>query len=336
VGWLGKALGPMAAVPSTTADDATLANPGFELDLASWLFATTSGAGMTRDATAAAVGTASAKIHVTSTQNGVMGARLTSVGYNVYWPNAHYVATFWARASVARAIQVAAVDPISGATFGSGDINVDATWRRFQVPLDNAGQVIAALQFRVGGTASDVWIDDAHFYRTGINVYRRDFERGVVLVNPNAEPLPVLLDQTCRRIQGTVDPANDGSAMTTATVPGWDALFLLKASALVDAPAPPLVGAQALAFAGAAPNPSSPGASCNIRLAGTRTGTLRVHIYDASGRIVRTLFDGVAAAGPRAFAWDGRDQRGALCARGLYFVRAEQGAAVTTRKLVRA
>ena len=335
-GWLGRALGPMVAIPSTTPDDATLPNPGFEADLSSWLFATTAGATVTRDPATPAVGAASAKIHVGSAANGFLGAKLTTLGYNVYWPNAHYVATFWARSSVPRTIQVAAVDPITAATYASGDVALDATWRRFQVPLDNAGQVIAALQFRVGGTASDVWIDDAHFYRTGINLYRREFERGVVLVNPNAEPLPVLLDQTCRRIQGTVDPANDGSALTTATVPGWDALFLIKASALVDAAPPVTEDTPVFALAGAAPNPASPGASCTIRLAGARAGDLRVRVYDAAGRHVRTLFDGVAEAGPRAFAWDGRDARGAVCARGLYFVRAEQQGAVVTRKLVRA
>ena len=42
------------------------------------------------------------------------------------------------------------------------------------------------------------------------------------------------------------------------------------------------------------------------------------------------------AAGPHAFSWDGRDAHGAVCARGLYFVRAEQAGAVVTRKLVRA
>ena len=314
VGWLGKALGPMTAVPSTTADDATLPNPGFELDLGSWLFATSAGATAVRDPANPAVGNASAKLHVPIAQNGVKAATLTTLGYNVYLLNAHYMATFWARASVARSLQVAAVDPISGATYAAGDVNVDPTWRRFQVPLDNAGQVIAALQFRAGGTASDVWIDDAHFYRTGINLYRRDFERGVVLVNPNADALPVLLDQTCRRIQGTIDPANDGSTLTTATVPGWDALFLIKGSALVDA-GPPDAPREELAFAGAAPNLSAPGATCTIRLAGAGAGDLRVLLFDASGRLVRTLFDSRAEAGPRALAWGGLDSRGASCPR---------------------
>ena len=180
-----------------------------------------------------------------------------------------------------------------------------------------------------------MWIDDAHFYRTGINVYRREFERGIVLVNPSSDPMPVLLEQPCRRIQGVVDPANDGSLLTTATVPGWDALFLLKASVLVAAPSPVPDGG-AIALDGAFPNPAAPGASCTIRLAASHPGALKIRVYDAAGRLVRTLFEGDVPGGARAFAWDGRDEHGAIAARGLYFVRAEQGGTVVTKKLVRA
>ena len=334
VGWLGKALGPMVAIPSATTDDATQANPGFELDLSSWNFSTSVGATVARDATTAAIGSASAVVHVPNAGNGIKAATLTSSGANVYWPNAHYVATFWARASVARQIDVAAVDPLGRGTYATGTVSIDPTWRHFQVSLDNPGQVLASLEFRVGGTASDVWIDDAHFYRTGINLYRRDFERGIVLVNPTADAVPVLLEQTYRRIQGTVDPANDGGTLTTATVPGWDALFLMRGTTLLDAPAPD--EHEAFAFVGAFPNPAPPGAACTIRLAGAQAGPLRVRVYDAAGRLVRTVFDGVAQGGTRAISWDGRDEHGATAARGLYFVRAEQGGVMVTRKLVRA
>jgi hypothetical protein len=196
---------------------------------------------------------------------------------------------------------------------------------------DNA---IASLQFRVGGTTSDVWIDDAHFVRTGVNVYRRDFEHGIVLVNPNADAMPVLLDQTYRRILGTVDPANDGSAFSQTSVPGTDALFLLRATSLIDAGT--AGAATRLAFASVAPNPSPLGRTCTVRLAGARSGPLKVSVYDAAGRHVRDLFDGTAEAGTRTLLWDGADGNGRLVPRGLYFLRAEQAGVVATRKLVRA
>jgi molybdopterin converting factor small subunit len=331
VGWLGKALGPMTAIPTITTDDATQANPGFELDLTGWTFGSTVGATVARDLVNPGVGTASAKVHVPA-----LGATtLTSVDVNVYWPNSHYVASFWARSSAPRALEVAAVDPVRSTTNASGIVSTDATWRHFEVPLDNPLDVISAVQFRCGGAVGDVWIDDVHFYRTGINVYRRDFERGIVLVNPNGEAMPVLLEQVYRRIQGMVDPANDGSSLTTATIPGYDALFLIRGSALVGAADEPRE-AGTFAFSGAYPNPAPTGAACTIRLAGAQAGPLHVAVFDAAGRLVRTVFDGEGAAGPRAFSWDGKDEQGTPVARGLYFVRAAQGSVVITRKLVRA
>jgi len=334
-GWLGKALGPMVTVPTLTIDDAAAANPGFELDLSGWMFATNAGATLVRDPVSPAVGAASAKVHVPSAAGGLAGATLSTADANVYWPNSHYVATFWARASSPRTLQVVAVDPINRTTYAYVDVALNTAWQHFEVSLDNPGQVIAQLQFRCGGTAGDVWIDEAHFYRTGISIYRRDFERGTVLVNPNAEPMSVLLEQPFRRILGTIDPANDGSLVSTTIVPGRDALFLLKASVLVAAPSP-VVDGGAIALDGAFPNPAAPGASCTIRLAASYPGALKIRVYDAAGRLVRTLFEGDVPGGARAFAWDGRDEHGAIAARGLYFVRAEQGGTVVTKKLVRA
>jgi len=59
-------------------------------------------------------------------------------------------------------------------------------------------------------------------------------------------------------------------------------------------------------------------------------------VYDARGRRVRLLFDGAAEPGMRALEWDGRDEHGQSAPPGLYFLRAAQGDAVATRKLVRA
>lgn len=334
VGWLGRALGPYATMASASSEDATAGNPGFETDLSGWTFWTSAGASVQRDVTTKAIGTASAHLIVPNAQNGVGAVTLTTMGYLIYWPNSSYVASFWARAAAPRTIQVDAVHPITGASYSANNVSIDATWRHYQVSLNNPGEIIASLQFRVGGTPIDVWIDDAHFTRTGINVYRRDFERGIVLVNPNATALPVLLDQSYRKILGTRDPLNDGSTFTQTEVPQWDAMFLIRASSLVDAgaatPAP-----AALAFAGTTPNPALPGVSCAIRLGVPRTGILRVSIHDAAGRRVRALFEGVAEAGVRSLLWDGSDPRGGSVPRGLYFLRAEQSGAVATCKLVR-
>ncbi|GAP65242.1 flagellar hook capping protein [Mizugakiibacter sediminis] len=52
-------------------------------------------------------------------------------------------------------------------------------------------------------------------------------------------------------------------------------------------------------------------------------GTVVVKITDASGQLVRTLNLGAQPAGLAAFAWDGKDDRGAAAPAGAYKVSAE-------------
>jgi hypothetical protein len=59
---------------------------------------------------------------------------------------------------------------------------------------------------------------------------------------------------------------------------------------------------------------------------------LRVH--DLAGRVVRTLVDAAQPPGEHRLAFDGRDDRGARLAPGLYFVRLSRGASQSTRRLV--
>jgi hypothetical protein len=50
-----------------------------------------------------------------------------------------------------------------------------------------------------------------------------------------------------------------------------------------------------------------------------------VEVFDLQGRRVRTLADGMTAAGPHALRWDGRNESGRPCGSGVYFVRMRAG-----------
>jgi hypothetical protein len=67
------------------------------------------------------------------------------------------------------------------------------------------------------------------------------------------------------------------------------------------------------------PNPFNPRANVGFTL--ETSGNVRLAVYDAAGRRVADLFDGPATAGPQTFRWDGRDDRGAALAGGLYLFR---------------
>ena len=61
----------------------------------------------------------------------------------------------------------------------------------------------------------------------------------------------------------------------------------------------------------------------------------RVTVHDLAGRIVTTLFDGMAVAGTLRLAWTGRDQSGEWLAPGVYLIRAVAGPRAVGRRVVR-
>ena len=63
-------------------------------------------------------------------------------------------------------------------------------------------------------------------------------------------------------------------------------------------------------------------------------GSVRLDIYDVSGRRVRKLARGSLGEGEHVASWDGRDSRGRPVAGGVYFVRVEAGGASATGKAV--
>jgi hypothetical protein len=80
------------------------------------------------------------------------------------------------------------------------------------------------------------------------------------------------------------------------------------------------------------PNPFNPVTKIAF---GLKEGvSLQLRIYDASGRLVRTLVDGPRPAGHYTELWDGRDERGTAVASGIYFCRLDAAPFSETRKIV--
>lgn len=62
----------------------------------------------------------------------------------------------------------------------------------------------------------------------------------------------------------------------------------------------------------------------------------RICVFDASGRLVRTLLSGSALMpGANTVLWDGRDGPGREVPSGVYLVRVEAGDRVVTSKVTR-
>jgi hypothetical protein len=61
-------------------------------------------------------------------------------------------------------------------------------------------------------------------------VWRRDFDHGIVLVNPKGNgPQTVILESSYTRIKGEQDPVtNNGATVTTVTLQDRDGIILLR------------------------------------------------------------------------------------------------------------
>ena len=63
-------------------------------------------------------------------------------------------------------------------------------------------------------------------------------------------------------------------------------------------------------------------------------GAVRVAVYGADGRLIRTLVNGWSTAGRHTAEWDGRDETGAEAAAGVYFCLLETPGRSARRKMV--
>jgi hypothetical protein len=81
------------------------------------------------------------------------------------------------------------------------------------------------------------------------------------------------------------------------------------------------------------PNPFNPVTTLNVTVA--VGGIVHLRVYDASGRLVRTLIDGeVYRPGTSAVRWDGKNEAGNAVGSGIYFAQMETGGSSYRQKLV--
>jgi hypothetical protein len=88
------------------------------------------------------------------------------------------------------------------------------------------------------------------------------------------------------------------------------------------------------ALANFAPNPLLNGAKGTIQFTMARDAKAAVEIFDVNGRLVRTVFDGVAKEGLNVVHWDGTDSGSRSVASGVYFYRLKANDEEYAKKLV--
>jgi len=84
-------------------------------------------------------------------------------------------------------------------------------------------------------------------------------------------------------------------------------------------------------LAPAAPNPFNP--STRLEFGIVTAGPMRLDVFDARGRHVRTLAQEAATPGIRRMTWDGRDDAGKGVASGVYVARLQTAGTTQTRRM---
>jgi hypothetical protein len=147
----------------------------------------------------------------------------------------------------------------------------------------------------------------------------------------DSESLPVEASGRVVRIDaaGIVTPFLEGleSPVRLAFVPPGD-LYVAVAGGLVHVTASGTTdshvdlvstGPRLPLLLEAAPNPFNP--TTVVRFEAPEAMHLRLELFDAGGRLVRTLADGRFTAGPHRVIWDGTDRHGKRLSSGVYVAR---------------
>ena len=153
-------------------------------------------------------GTSSARVDVTATAGVDWHVSLSSNGASVK-KGKSYDITFLARADRARQISVAIQkgSPDWRQYGGWYTFDLSTGWKRYHLSFESSGSDSKAeIEFMLGATTGSVWIDDVHFFPHRQVIYRREFDHGLVLLNPNWQTRRIVVGKGWRRLKGSQAP----------------------------------------------------------------------------------------------------------------------------------
>jgi len=164
-------------------------------------------------------GTAAMKASAIKAKGRVDGPSLTLLG------NTEYTLAFAVKAaSTVRTIR-------AGLGNTTQQFFIPTKWVRRVMKIKTGAAGTYKVNFQVGEdavTLGDVWIDSVYLFQGNPNVFTREFDKALVIVNATSVNKTVSLGKTYKRIKGAQDPINDGSTLSSVTVGAWDAAILIK------------------------------------------------------------------------------------------------------------
>lgn len=237
-GYLGMPIGPATQIDPLLTSPSLAADGTFEVDFNLWTlyndprYTST----ISLDSTTAGQGAQSARIDVASTVGDLDVVLYAAPMVEMIQPSTDYVVSFWAKSDPPQVMRAWMADmntPGDAVEIVGDNIPVISQWQYYELPIRTSiATPQAGLYLGVGREIGSVWFDDIQFQvGSSRQLWQREFEHGLVIVNATASPRVVQLGAPFRKINGTQDPAvNNGSVVETITVPAWDGVILLRCS----------------------------------------------------------------------------------------------------------
>ena len=227
-GWLGRPLGNFTRIYNDTdfaASRSLLPNGTFDVNLTGW---SPNNVAMGRTAGAMEGAGALWLSTMNAYSPNTYGADVRSGTFSLTGGTGYTIA-FSARADKYRDIFVAV------GSEPSVRIPIGPSWRRYVIGLQQSKTQTTSLRFLVGKENTDVWLDSVYLFPGNANVFRRNFEHGVVLANATPETKTIAVGSGLRRIQGTQDPdVNNGQIVTSVTLAPYDGILLVRSGTATD------------------------------------------------------------------------------------------------------
>jgi hypothetical protein len=178
-----------------------------------------------------ATGTFSARIDIMQTPDENLQTTFSYAPISVI-EGKEYTLSFYARAKENRIISVWAEqdsEPWEN-RLNFGDFFLTKEWQKFELPAaSETNDQQLRLVFGLGRDSGSVWLDEIALKEGNIDLWQRDYEHGIVIVNATGKTATIQLDNTYIKINGSQDRSvNDGSKVNKLDIAPFDGIILLR------------------------------------------------------------------------------------------------------------